>query len=179
MLAARTHRRLVSLFPVAALDVVALLALSQTVGSIHRVGFATGAMKVFFIQPTTQTEGTDEERPKLTQLAVLTDNSLDLSTARNAGTTKSAPTLKGGIPIDMTPYIAQAALLPGEGATVILRIEVLANGEPGQMAVDVSGGNRQVDRAAINYARQLRWFAGRANEAAEAMWIRWSVRLQA
>jgi hypothetical protein len=47
------------------------------------------------------------------------------------------------------------------------------------MAVDVTSGSRQVDQAAMDYARHLRWFAGRSNETPEAMWIRWSVRLQA
>jgi protein TonB len=188
MLAARTHSRFYSLLPVAALHVAALLALSQAVSGIRPEQLTSGALTVFFIQPTTQTEGADAEEPKLTQLAVLTDHPLDvsaigpalldLSTARNSGATMSAPTLKGGTLINMAPYNTQAGLLPGEGATVILRIEVLANGEPGRMAIDVSSGSQQVDTAAMDYARQLRWFAGRTNEKAEAMWIRWSVRLQ-
>jgi len=75
--------------------------------------------------------------------------------------------------------IAQAALLPGEGATVVLRIEVLTSGEPGRIEADVTSGSRQVDQAAIAYARQHYRYAGRVRELSEAMWIRWGVRLQA
>jgi TonB family protein len=189
MIAQRTTSRLISLLPIAALHVVAFLAMRQTMNSIRPDSIAAGVMKVFFIEPTKQTEGSDAAEPDLARLMVMTDHPLDLTSAalnpfeysesRSAGTTISAPTLKGGNPIDMTPFIAQAALLPGEGATVVLRVEVLDTGEPGRMAVDVSSGSRQVDQAAMDYARQLRWFAGRTGEAAQAMWIRWSVRLQA
>jgi TonB family protein len=79
----------------------------------------------------------------------------------------------------MAPYVTQAALLPGEGATVVLRVEVLSTGEPGRIDVEVSSGSRQVDQASMDYARQLRWYAGHIADRAEPMWIRWGVRLQA
>jgi TonB family protein len=189
MLATRTTGRLFSLLPIGVLHVFALLAFNQSVSNTQPGDDPSGVMRVFFIQTTSQTEEIETEARKLTRLTVLTDHPLDVNaigtsvldfpTARNAGTTISAPTLKGGNPIDMAPFITQAALLSGEGATVVLRVEILASGEPGRMSIEVSSGSRQVDQAAQDYARQLRWFAGRINENAEAMWIRWSVRLQA
>ncbi|MFL6605670.1 MAG: TonB family protein [Steroidobacteraceae bacterium] len=79
----------------------------------------------------------------------------------------------------MTPFIARAALLPGEGATVVLRVEVLETGIPGRVEIDVSSGSNQVDQAAVSYARTQRWYAGRVDGLAHSVWIRWGVRLQA
>jgi protein TonB len=69
--------------------------------------------------------------------------------------------------------------MPGEGATVVLRIEVLPNGEPGRIEIDASSGSSQVDEAAMDYARAHRWYAGRDGQTPQAMWVRWGVRLQA
>ncbi len=98
---------------------------------------------------------------------------------RNNGARAAAPTLRDPNSTDMAPYIKEAALLPGEGATVVLRVEVLETGKPGRIEVDASSGSRRIDQAAINYARTQRWYAGRANGIPHAMWIRWGVRLQA
>lgn len=62
---------------------------------------------------------------------------------------------------------------------MVLRIEILPTGEPGRIDVDVSSGSRQVDQAAIDYARLHRWYAGRNGDSPQTMWIRWGVRLQA
>jgi TonB family protein len=98
---------------------------------------------------------------------------------RNSRAAIATPSLRPDNPVSLTPYIAQAALLPGEGATVVLKIEVLANGEPGRIDIDTTSGSRQVDQAAIDYARQQRWYAGRVGDVPQPMWIRWGVRLQA
>lgn len=66
------------------------------------------------------------------------------------GAAVAAPSLRPDTAVSLEPYIAQAALLPGEDATVVLRIEVLASGKP-----------------------------GRIGDRTESMWIRWGVRLQA
>jgi TonB family protein len=104
---------------------------------------------------------------------------IDAEVARNNGSGMAAPTLQGPGDADIAPYIRQAALLPGEGVTVVLRIEVLATGEPGHIEIDVSSGSGQVDQAAIGYARIQHWYAGRINGVRKVMWIRWGVRLQA
>jgi TonB family protein len=104
---------------------------------------------------------------------------IDFEVGRNASVSNTAPSLIGLTQVDMREYVRSAALLPGEGYTVVLRIEVLSSGEPGRITVATSSGVRQVDQAAIDYARTRRWNAGQVNGVAQAVWIRWGVRLQA
>jgi TonB family protein len=99
--------------------------------------------------------------------------------SRNNEAASTAPVLQDGARRDMEPYVKQAALLPGEGVTVVLRIEVLETGEPGRIEIDASSGSAQVDEAAIGYARTRHWYAGRTNGTPHPMWVRWGVRLQA
>jgi TonB family protein len=104
---------------------------------------------------------------------------IDFSTSPNESAGASAPIIKNANPADMGPFIARAALLHGEGATVVLRVEVLETGAPGRIEVDASSGSRQVDEAAVDYARTRRWVAGRVNGIPQTTWIRWGVRMQA
>jgi TonB family protein len=104
---------------------------------------------------------------------------IDFEVSRNAAATVAAPSLDPEPSVDLYPYVVEAALLPGEGATVVLRIEVLEDGSAGQIAIDVSSGSNQVDLAAIDYARAHRWAAAMIAGAPHSMWIRWGVRLQA
>jgi TonB family protein len=98
---------------------------------------------------------------------------------RNANVTSAAPTLDQTNSADLGPYVVKAALGPGQGATVVLRVEVLESGDPGRILVDVSSGNPQVDRAAVDYARAQHWFAGLTQGVISRIWIRLGVRLQA
>jgi TonB family protein len=102
----------------------------------------------------------------------------DFSVARNDSAAVVAPTLQGDGHSGIERYLQQAGLRPGEGATVVLRIEVLESGDPGRIEIDASSGSRQVDQAAVDYARIQHWYAARANGAPRSMWIRWGVRLQ-
>jgi TonB family protein len=141
-----------------------------------------------FIQPKV-VDGPIPRAPDLARITVATpvvlvplhvdQPAIDFDVARNSGARVAAPTLRGAGGSDMTPYIEQAALLPGEGATVVLRIEILETGDPGRVEIEASSGSRQVDQAAINYARTRHWYAGRINGLPQVMWIRWGVRLQA
>jgi hypothetical protein len=54
--------------------------------------------------------------------------------------------------VDVTPFVLQAGLVPGKGATVVLRVEGLGSGELGRVEIDVSLRTDPVDRAAIAYA---------------------------
>jgi TonB family protein len=95
--------------------------------------------------------------------------------------------LSGGITTPPRPSDAQSlsisdfagisGLLKGSGATVVLRVEVHGNGIVGRVEVDVSGGSRKVDQAAIAYVRGLKWVGGRVDDKPETLWIRWGVRL--
>jgi TonB family protein len=134
-------------------------------------------------------EATGNDIPDLSTLVVQLDThftdlhidqpQFEFEVARTAGASSTAPSLIGRTQIDMNAYVRQAALLPGEGATVVLRIEVLANGDAGRIEVDTSSGSQRSDQAAIDYARTRHWNAGRVNGVARAVWIRWGVRLQA
>jgi TonB family protein len=115
--------------------------------------------------------------PRLTATSI-GQLAVDVSVARNASAAMVAPTLQGDGRSGIQPYLQQAGLRPGEGATVVLRIEVLDSGDPGRIEIDASSGSQQVDQAAVDYARIQHWYAGRANGAPRPMWVRWGVRLQ-
>jgi TonB family protein len=89
-----------------------------------------------------------------------------------------APQLESSSAPDIRIYASRAELSAGDGATVVLRIEVLVSGEAGEIRVDVSSGRREVDAAAIAYARTQRWTPGRIDGRPEAIWIRWGVHLE-
>lgn len=112
-------------------------------------------------------------------LALLPQPVFDVSVARNDSAAMAAPTLRGDGHEGMQPYLQQAGLSAGEGATVVLRVEVLESGDPGRIEIDASSGSRKIDQAAVDYARTQHWYAGRVNGAPHSMWIRWGVRLQA
>ena len=116
--------------------------------------------------------------PQLNALAD-TQPDFDFSVPRNDSATVVAPTLQGDGHSGIQPYLQRAGLRRGEGATVVLCIEVLESGDPGRIEIDVSSGSRQVDLAAVDYARIQHWYAARANGTPHSMWIRWGIRLQA
>ncbi len=142
-----------------------------------------------FIHPTIRDAGTATARPDLSRLVIRVDKPLVnlnieapaiiFDETRNNAATSAAPSLQDSGQRDMGPFIKQAGLLPGEGVTVVLRIEVLDTGEPGRIEIDATSGSRQVDQAALDYARTRHWYAGRVNGNPHPMWIRWGVRLQA
>ena len=80
--------------------------------------------------------------------------------------------------VDPVPFAREAGLSPGEGATVVLRLEVLGTGELGRVEVDVSGGTLEIDRSAIAYVKALPWLGGMIDGRPSIIWIRWGVRLQ-
>lgn len=116
--------------------------------------------------------------PELTDL-LTAQPEFDFSVARNDSAAVVAPTLQGDGHSGIQPYLQQTGLRPGQGATVVLRIEVLESGDPGRIEIDASSGSQQVDQAAMDYARIQHWYAGRTNGTPRPMWVRWGVRLQA
>lgn len=80
--------------------------------------------------------------------------------------------------IDATRFAREAGLEPGDGATVVLRVEVFGSGELGRVEVDVSGGTPEIDREAIAYSRALVWIGGMVDGHPATVWVRWGVRLQ-
>lgn len=81
--------------------------------------------------------------------------------------------------VDPTEYARRAGLQAGEGATIVLRLEVLGTGDLGTILVETTGGSEAIDMAAIDYVRALAWAGGRVDGRPATIWIRWGVRLQA
>jgi hypothetical protein len=96
-------------------------------------------------------------------------------TAIGVGT--MAPTV-ADVDVDSRPFARAAGLKPGEGVTVVVRIEVLGSGELGRVTVDMSGGSTARDEAAIAYARSLTWIGGLIDGQPATLWLRWGIRLQ-
>lgn len=80
--------------------------------------------------------------------------------------------------IDQTPFARRAGLQAGQGATVVLRVEVLGSGDVGRVELDVSGGTAEIDSAAVAYAHALPWVGGMIDGLPATMWIRLGVRLE-
>jgi TonB family protein len=80
--------------------------------------------------------------------------------------------------LNAATFARQAGLQGGLGVTVVVRVEVHGSGAVGRVEVDVSGGNRRIDQAAIAYVRGLKWVGGRVRGEPQTLWIRWGVRLQ-
>jgi TonB family protein len=164
-----------------------IIVLARGISGFAGLSADGNALTVIFIQPTIRADhavGPDIYRLTVAALVPVEVPHIEaipseFTTEREHGAGIAAPTLLSSSTVSLAPYVAQAALLPGEGATVVLRIEVLENGEPGRIEVDNSSGSEQVDRAAINYARTQRWYAGREGDTPTRMWVRWGVRLQA
>ncbi len=90
----------------------------------------------------------------------------------------TAPQLEPSASHSLRTYARRAGLAPGEGAAVVLRVEVLASGGTGQVQIDVSSGRASVDAAAIAYARTQRWKPGSSNGEPQSVWIRWGIYLR-
>jgi len=78
--------------------------------------------------------------------------------------------------IDPAPFARQAGLQPGDGATIVLRLQVLWTGDVGDVEVDVSSGAPAIDRAAIDYARAIPWIGGMIDGRPQTIWIRWGLQ---
>ena len=104
-----------------------------------------------------------------------TDRPLKLTTG--VGTLAAGP---GGSELpDSKPFAIQAGLSSGQGATVVLRIEVLDDNEAGRIVVEVSGGSAAIDTAAIAFARAMPWIGAVVDGKPVPMEVRYAVHLQA
>jgi TonB family protein len=80
---------------------------------------------------------------------------------------------------DTDLFARRAGLQPGEAMTVVLSVQVLAEGSVGQMSVMSSSGNPAVDEEAMSYILSLGWIPGSRNRHATDMQIAWPVTLAA
>ncbi len=89
----------------------------------------------------------------------------------------SAPELDRSVTIDPRPYALRAGLAPGNMVTVLLAIEVLADGSAGAITIVSGTGNSIVDSVAVDVARILRWIPGTVDRRARVMRIQFPLTL--
>jgi TonB family protein len=90
---------------------------------------------------------------------------------------RSAPQLDPTVKVDSAVFATRAGLSPGDAVTVVLSIEVLANGSTGNVEIVSGSGDSAVDAAAIDCARSLRWIPGTMDQEARTMRINYSLTL--
>jgi hypothetical protein len=119
---------------------------------------------------------------KLSATAIVDMNILPPEMARPLKLTAGIGTLAAGpgapdlLP-ESRPFAVKAGLLLGQGATVVLRVEVLDDNEVGRIVVEVSGGSPEIDVAAIDYARAMPWIGAVVDGKPVPMEVRYAVRL--
>ena len=91
----------------------------------------------------------------------------------------SAPHPESIPPRDTDLFALRAGLQPGEAQSVVLSVQVLADGSVGQLSVISSSGNAAVDEEAMRYVLSLDWIPGSRNRHATEMQISWPVTLVA
>lgn len=89
----------------------------------------------------------------------------------------SAPQPLRSAVVEHSAYALRAGLTPGESVTIVLSVEVLADGSVGQVSVQSSSGNPSVDLEAIALARAVRWVPGTLHRHAISMRVQYSVTL--
>ncbi len=86
---------------------------------------------------------------------------------RDAGSRRRA----GAIPVrSAAPEYPPAAMRNGDQGTVLVRVEVGADGVPTSVEVAQRSGSRDLDRAAVNAVRQWRFQPAQRDGQAVAVW---------
>jgi hypothetical protein len=80
--------------------------------------------------------------------------------------------------IDARPFAREAGLLPHEVVDVVLSIDVGVDGTIKAVVVVRGAGRRQIDAAAVSYARALTWTPGSVGGEARRMRTQLTVRLE-
>jgi len=89
----------------------------------------------------------------------------------------SSPELARSQIADVRTYAQRAGLTAGHSVTVLFVLEILPDGSVGALTLLRGSGNREVDDAAIAYARLLRWKPGTVNHQARVMRVTQPVTL--
>jgi TonB family protein len=128
------------------------------------------------------------EEPKLTPPVIsLPDRLLlriedpDSSASRpiRASTGFRPPHLDPSFAISEMSVLRRSGVHLERSMTVVLALDIAANGTVQAIAVEQTSGDPAVDEAAINYARACRWIPGLENGQQAAMRIRFPVTLHA
>jgi outer membrane biosynthesis protein TonB len=89
----------------------------------------------------------------------------------------SAPELDPAVKVESKPYAEQAGLSAGAAVTILLAIEVQADGTAGEITVISGPKDSMIEMAAIEYARALKWIPGTLGRHPQAMRINFPVTL--
>ena len=89
----------------------------------------------------------------------------------------SAPQLSRFQRVTPSTFAREAGLLAGQTASVVVTVEVLADGSAGVVEVTRGSGDPAVDEAAVAYCRQLHWIPGTREHHAETMRVTLPVTL--
>jgi TonB family protein len=81
----------------------------------------------------------------------------------------SAPELSRFQPVDPAVFARRARLQAGESVSVVVTVEVLADGRSGAVELTRESANPVANQAALAYARELRWTPGTRDHHAETM----------
>lgn len=101
------------------------------------------------------------------------------STGPSDGVTKVSPSLPPSDPvfiqpryaINPKPHYPQEAKRRGYEGEVLLRVEVLSNGQVGEVEVKRSSGYESLDRSAITAVREWRFIPARKGETPVSVWV--------
>jgi len=118
--------------------------------------------------PSAGTPNAQEERPELVETAPPTEplplpiEESAQPTAAETATAVSVALAPGDQPVPLSgqnppPVYPPAALRSGESGTVLVRVEVDANGTPAGVALVQRSGSRELDRAAMEAVRKWRF----------------------
>lgn len=89
----------------------------------------------------------------------------------------SAPQLSRFQPGSAAVFARRAGLPAGQAASVVLTVEVLADGRAGAVEVARGSGDPAVDAAALAYGKLLRWIPGTQEHHAQVMRVSLAVTL--
>lgn len=185
-----TRHRLATALIVFLIHGVLLYRLSNCIGARARAEEATPeAYVVVLLKPQLVLETAPHEVARIAPIKFSAAAILDMNIAppemvqplkltTGIGTLAAGPGAPDLLP-ESRPFAVKAGLLEGQGATVVLRVEVIDDNEAGRIVVEVSGGSPEIDAAAIAYARAMPWIGAVVDGKPVPMEVRYAVHLQA
>ncbi|TWH46103.1 energy transducer TonB [Sporomusa sp. KB1] len=130
------------------------------------------------VAPQAQTAAVDTGSVPVTATSVTgvsDDNSNEVrpvvssSASGPAGNVSSGGVAPPGILAKVEPVYPQSARQAGIGGTVVLKVQVLENGQPGKITLFRSSGDTSLDESAITAMRQWRFVPARDKDSGRTM----------
>ncbi|HOO38172.1 MAG TPA: energy transducer TonB [Deltaproteobacteria bacterium] len=116
------------------------------------------------ITPVADIDDNVEASPFMIEGPLLTDAGDDMDTGNNyVDVPEQGERIPASIVGLVKPVYPRFSRIHGEEGTVVLLVEVLADGSPGKIEIVSSSGYRRLDKAAIKAVGSARFIAGRIN----------------